>query len=71
MKTQDTQENLIGTQYMTRGKHPRLCTVIDKLITTRADGTIHKTRYIATHEFLGQTVYDCDVGRTTIVMGAI
>ena len=38
---------------------------------TLADGTIHKTRYIATHEFLGQTVYDYDVARTTIVMGAI
>ena len=71
MTTQDTQENLIGTQYMARDKHPRLCTVIDKLIITRADGTIHKTRYITTHEFLGKTVYDYDVGRTTIVIGAI
>ena len=71
MTTHDTQENLIGTQYMTRGKHPRLCTVVDKLTTTRSDGTLYKTRYIATHEFLGQTVSDCDVGRTTIVMGAI
>ena len=63
------QENLIGTQYMTKGKHPRLCTVVDKLITTRSDGTLYKTRYIATHEFLGQTVHDYDVVRTTIIMG--
>ena len=71
MTTQDTQENLIGTQYMTRGKHPRLCTVVDKLTTTRSDGTIHNTRYVATHEFLGQTVYEYYVVRATIVMGAI
>ena len=71
MTTHDTQENLIGTQYMTKGKNPRLCTVVDKLTTTRSDGTFYKARYIATHEFLGQTVSDYDVVRTTIVMGAI
>ena len=71
MTTQDTQENLIGTQYMTRGKHPRLCTVVDKLTTTRSDGTLYRTQYISTYEFLGQTVYAYDVARTTIVMGAI
>ena len=69
MKTQDTQENLIGTQYMTKGKHPRLCTVVDKLTTTQSDGTVCQRRYVSTHEFLGQTVYDYDVARTTIVMG--
>ena len=69
MITHNTQENLIGAQYMTKGKNPRLCTVVDKLTTTRSDGTIHNTRYVATHEFLGQTVYDYDVVRTTIVMG--
>ena len=71
MTTQDTQENLIGTQYMTKGVYPRLCTVVDKLTTTRSDGTLHRTRYVSTSEFLGQTVSDYDVVRTTIVRGAI
>ena len=64
-------ENLIGTQYMTRGKSPRLCTVVDKHITYAMDGSVYKERYVSTHEFLGQVMYSYDVVRTTIVMNPV
>jgi hypothetical protein len=61
----------IGHQFKTRGKHPRLCTVVDILRTYNAKGDLVKTRYVATHEFMGQTVTDGDVCETTIAMGSI
>jgi hypothetical protein len=61
----------IGHQFKTRGKHPRLCTVIDILRTYNAKGDLVKTRYVATHEFMGQTVTDSDICETTIAMGSI
>jgi hypothetical protein len=59
----------IGQTYLTRGKAPRVCTVKDILYTTNNDGELVKIRYIATHEFMGQTVTDNDVLETTIAMG--
>jgi hypothetical protein len=59
----------IGTQFLTRGTHPRLCTVTDILTTRNAAGHVVKVRYVATHELLGQVVTDRDVCATTIAMG--
>lgn len=59
----------IGTVYQSRGKYPRTCTVVDILKTYNAAGELIMIRYIATHEFSGQTVTDRDVVETTITMG--
>jgi len=64
-------ENLIGVVYKTRGKHPKICTVVDRLDTYNSKGELVKTRYISEHDFLGQTVTDYDVGRTTILMNKL
>jgi hypothetical protein len=59
----------IGTQYMTRGKHPLLCTVTDQLTTTNSKGEIVAKRYVTTHEFCGQLVTEVNVLDTTIARG--
>jgi hypothetical protein len=61
----------IGTKYKTRGKAPRLCEVVDILKTYNSKGELVKTRYVATHLFLGQIVTDYDVSKTTIAMGIL
>lgn len=61
----------IGTQFKTRGKHPRVCTVVDIHRTYNAQGALVKVRYVATHEFLGQTVTDSDVVDATIARGRV
>ena len=61
----------IGTQFKTRGKAPRLCTVVDIYQTYNLAGELVKTRYVATHEFCGQFVADYDVVASTIAMGII
>ena len=61
----------IGTQFKTRGKCPRVCTVVDILKTYNSAGELVKIRYVATHEFSGQTVTDSDVVAATIAMGKI
>lgn len=58
----------IGTRFKTRGKHPRLCTVVDILKTYNSAGELVEVRYLTTHECLGQIVTD-RVVRTTIAMG--
>ena len=60
----------IGTKFMTRGKHPRRCKVVDVWKTYNAAGDLVRIRYVATHEIMGQTVTDYDVVRTTIDLGA-
>jgi hypothetical protein len=67
----DMSKNLIGVKYKTRGKHPRLCTVVDKLETYNSKGELVKTRYVSEHTFLGQTVTDRDVLDITILRGEI
>jgi hypothetical protein len=64
-------ENLIGVVYKTRGKHPRLCTVVDKLDTYNSKGELVRTRYVSEHEFLGQIVTNSDVCRVTILRGKV
>ena len=61
----------IGQQYMTRGKHPQCCTVVDILTTTNAAGDRVRIRYVSTHDFLGQSVSDYDVVDATIALGIL
>lgn len=61
----------IGTKYKTRHKVPKLCTVIDRHDTFNIKGELVKTRYVSTHEFMGQVITECDVLETTIKMGLI
>jgi len=56
---------------MTRGKAPKFCTVVDILRTYNSADDLVKVRYVATHEFMGQIIRDCDVLETTIAMGEI
>lgn len=59
----------VGTEFVTRGKCPRQCRVVDVLRTYNLAGELVKTRYVATHKFCGQTVTDNDVPETTIARG--
>lgn len=56
----------IGTKFYSRSKDPRVCTVVDVLRTYNAAGELVKLRYVATHQFMGQTITDSDVCDTTI-----
>ena len=56
----------IGTQFMSGGKHPQKCVVTDILKTYNNSGDLVSVRYIATHQFIGQTVTDRDVVGTSI-----
>jgi hypothetical protein len=69
--TNSLPENLIGVQYMTRGKSPRLCTVVDEHTTYASNGSIYKVRWVSTHEFMGQLMTNYDVVRTSIVMNLV
>jgi hypothetical protein len=61
----------IGTVFMTRGKHPRTCTVVDQLTTKNSKGEVVSERYVAAHEFCGQKVHDNDVVAVTIARGLV
>ncbi len=61
----------IGTQYWTRGKYPRLCTVVDHLTVTNLAGQVVSTHYTTQHEFLGQLIQDQNVVDTTIARGLL
>ena len=61
----------IGTQFRTRGKYPRLCTVVDIHRTYNSDNELVKTRYVATHMLSSQIITDYDVVETTIAMGLV
>ena len=64
-------KDLIGKQYLTRGKHPQLCTVVDVHTTCNQKGEIVKVRYVSEHVFLNQKVIDKDVVKTTILMNEV
>ena len=68
---QTMQEFAIGTKFKTRGKFPKLCTVKDILRTYNSANELVSIRYVATHEFSGQTVIDNSVVATTIAMGLV
>jgi hypothetical protein len=61
----------IGTEYITRGKNPKRCKVIDIHKTYNSKGELVKTYYVATHEFMGQIVTDHQVPTASIAMGLI
>ena len=64
----------IGTKFIKqRGKvkNDRIETVTDILKTYNSAGELVKTRYVAEHDFLGQTVTDSDVLGVTIQKGLI
>ena len=61
----------IGTKFRTMGKAPRLCTVVDIHSTYNVNGELVKIRYVAEHEFIGQTIRDSDVVETTIARGLV
>jgi hypothetical protein len=63
------QKHAIGTQYLTRGKHPRLCTITDFMTVTNSKGEIVKTYYESQHEFMGQIVIDRNVPHASVDMG--
>jgi hypothetical protein len=58
----------IGTKYIQRyrGGHTKECTVVDILRTYNSACELVKIRYVSTHPFMGQLVYDYDVVDTTI-----
>lgn len=64
-------EYAIGTKFKSKGKSPRLCTITDILKTYNSKGELVKTRYVATHNFMGQVVTDYDLPASTIAMGLI
>ncbi len=64
-------KDLIGKQYLTRGKHPQLCTVVDVHTTFNQKGEIVKVRYVSEHVFLNQKVIDKDVVKTNILMNEV
>ena len=61
----------IGTKFMTRGKCPKRCTVVDILKTYNHAGELVRIRYVATHDWMGQTLVDETVTHTTIAMGKV
>lgn len=61
----------IGQQFYTRGKNRQLCTIVDILRTYNASDELVRVRYVAAHEFMGQTVYDYDVPDSTVAMGLV
>ena len=61
----------IGTKYLTRGKHPRLCTVTDIWKTYDSKGDLVHKRYVATHELLGQTVTAVNLPEATVALGVL
>ena len=56
----------VGTKYTPKRKHSQECTIVDIHKTYNLAGELVKLRYVATHEFCGQTVMDTDVISTTI-----
>jgi hypothetical protein len=60
-----------GVQFMSTGKYPRLCTVVDIYKTYNVANELVKTRYVATHDFMGQPIADYDVCAVTIQRGHV
>jgi hypothetical protein len=58
----------IGTQYLTRGKNSRLCTITDILRTYNSSNELVSIRYVAEHLFMGHVVTERDVCETSILM---
>lgn len=61
----------IGTTFRSSGKVQRVCTVVDFHVTRNLAGEIVRARYVATHEFMGQTITERDIAETTIARNVI
>lgn len=59
----------IGTKFTTRGKFPRVCTVVDVLRTYNFKNEPVRLEYVATHEFAGQVISG-NYPQTSIDMGS-
>ena len=68
-----TQKYDIGTQFTrtTGRKNKHLETIIDVYRTYNNDSELVKIRYVASHEFTGQTITDYDVLETAIARSTI
>jgi hypothetical protein len=61
----------IGTKFQTSGKYPLVCTVVDVWKTYNLKNELVRTRYVATHKFMGHTLTNFDVVAATITRGFI
>lgn len=59
----------VGTTFLPRGKGRHTCTVTDFHTTRNLAGEIVRERYVATHQFLGQTITETDIAEATIARG--
>lgn len=66
-----SQRYPIGTMFRPIGRHSKVCTVTDFLRTYNSRGDMVRVRYVAQHQFLGQTITDHDVAEATIARGFI
>jgi hypothetical protein len=60
----------IGTKFIPNGRDYE-CTVVDILRTYNSARELVRIRYVATHQFCGQTITDSDVVAATIARGLI
>ena len=62
----------IGTQFIRQaGKRKDVETIEDIYTTTNSAGEVVNTRYVASHDFMGQKVFDYDVCAVTIARGKL
>lgn len=61
----------IGTKFMSGGKYPYECTVVDILKTYNSKNELVRIGYEATHEFLGQIITDHNLPAASIGRGLI
>jgi hypothetical protein len=62
----------VGTVFIPQGrKNASACTVTDILTTRNSAGEVVAIRYVATHEFMGQTLRNQDVIETMISRGLV
>lgn len=57
----------IGDKFMSHGKHPRECTVVDIYTTTNSAGEVVKTEFKAVHQFMGQEISQLVVAPTVLL----
>lgn len=59
----------IGTVFKPVGRYSKICTVSDIHRTYNEAGELVFLRYVAKHEFMGQTVIERDICEATIARG--
>lgn len=47
---------LLGTRFLSAGKHPHVCVVTDILRTLNLSGELVGVQYVAEHDFCGQKI---------------